>query len=31
LGRKLENGFTAVQDLGAKDANGILQPTAWMA
>jgi len=25
-----KTGFTAVQDLGAKDANGILQPTAWM-
>ena len=25
-----KTGFTAVQDLGAKDANGILQPTAWI-
>jgi APA family basic amino acid/polyamine antiporter len=25
-----KTGFTAVQDLGSKDATGILQPTAWI-
>ncbi len=25
-----KTGFTAVQNLGAKDANGVLQSTAWM-